>query len=157
LLGQLVHHFRADLAGVPGLGPPLVSAYALVGVELAPGFDLAQYEILDSAAAARGTSGQRGWLIIETRLRNTGPRVQPYPYIFVRLEDRWQETIAGRYFAPEEYLESQVGDPSRMSVGRTVDAQFVLLDPGPDASGFEVDVCMRRPEGFTCKEDAVFE
>jgi hypothetical protein len=37
-----------------------------------------------------------------------------------------------------------------MEVGSTVDAQFIIVDPGPDATGFELEFCARVEGAFVC-------
>ncbi|MGW8367954.1 MAG: DUF3426 domain-containing protein [Gammaproteobacteria bacterium] len=153
LFAQLAHHYRAGLARMPVMGSFVAAVYGAFGSDMSRRYDLAQYDIVDSAAVAQPGAGERGWLLIEARVRNNGPRVQPYPHIFLTLEDRWQKNIAGRYFAPDEYLISPRGDSSQMNVGEAVDAQFIIVDPGPQASGFEVDICMQLDDGFACAAD----
>jgi predicted Zn finger-like uncharacterized protein len=154
LLLQFAHHYRAGLARVPLMGSAVVAFYGMFGSDVTRRYDLAQYAIVESAAVAQPDAGEHGWLLIEARLRNRGPRAQPYPHIFLTLEDRWQKNIAGRYFAPNEYLISPVSDISEMAVGATVDAQLIIVDPGPEASGFEIDVCIQFDDGFACAADA---
>jgi len=150
---QLVHRFRAELAGLPVAGPVLIGAYSLLGIELGPRIDLGQYETLDLSAIAQPVTDEQGWLLIETRVQNNGPRVQPFPHIFVRLLDRWGETMAGRYFGPEEYTVAPIGDAERMDVGITVEAQFVIVDPGPGAINFDLEFCVPSSNGFECESD----
>ncbi|MDX1561682.1 MAG: DUF3426 domain-containing protein, partial [Gammaproteobacteria bacterium] len=157
LAAQAVHHFRANIAAHDWLGPVLKNAYAAVGVEVVERFDLDQYEFLDLAAVAEPSELGQGRLIIETRVQNTATKQQPYPHIFVKLLDRWNETIAGRYFSPNEYLLRRVSATSQMSPGRVVDAQFIIADPGPDAYSFELDICMQAADGYLCAADEVFE
>jgi hypothetical protein len=150
LAAQLIHAARSDLAGIPGVGPWLISAYATFGSELAPPVALEQYSTIDLTAAADPVTDDLGWLIIETRVQNRGPKVQPFPHILIRLLDRWQETIAGRYFSPEEYLVTERSDYSRMDVGTTADAQFIIVDPGANATGFELEFCTPVGNGYRC-------
>jgi hypothetical protein len=89
-------------------------------------------------------------------VQNKGPKVQPYPHIFVRLLDRWEDTVAGRYFGPDEYTVSTVDDFSRMNIGTTIDAQFIIMDPGPSATGFELELCAKIVQGFMCESDENF-
>ena len=115
LAGQFLHQFRAELVGLPTVGPIISGAYAQVGMSVAPPVELDQYDLLDLTAAAQPLGEGPGWLIIETRVINEGPKVQPYPHIFVRLMDRWDTTVSGRYFGPEEYAVSAPGDLSSMN------------------------------------------
>jgi predicted Zn finger-like uncharacterized protein len=150
LAAQLIHAARSELAGLPGVGPVLIAAYATFGREVSPPVALEQYASLDLTAVAEPVSDEHGWLIIETRVQNRGPETQTYPHILVRILDRWGETIAGRYFAPDEYVVTPRTDYSRMEVGSTVDAQFIIVDPGPDATGFELEFCARVEDSFVC-------
>lgn len=157
LAGQLTHRFRNELVSVPIFGTVLARAYAVADIDLVAPVDLDQFELLDLTALAEPAGEEQGWLIIETRVRNSGPNVQPFPHIFVRLVDRWEDTVAGRYFAPNEYTVSEVADYSRMNIGTTVDAQFIIMDPGPSATGFELELCARIVDGFMCESDTNFQ
>lgn len=150
LAGQLIHAARSELAALPGVGPALIAVYAKLGREVAPPVALEQFSSLDLTAFAEPVTDEHGWLIIETRVQNRGPKVQAYPHILVRILDRWQETIAGRYFAPDEYVVTPQSDYSRMNVGSIVDAQFIIVDPGPSATGFELEFCARIEDAFVC-------
>jgi hypothetical protein len=157
LAGQLAHRFRDTLADAPIAGSMLRTTYAIFGRELSPRVDLNQYDTLDLTAVAQPVTDEQGWLIIETRIHNKGPKVQPFPYIFVSLVDRWEETIAGRYFGPDEYTVTPAPDYSRMNIGSTIDAQFIIVDPGPGATGFELEFCTPLGSGFNCESDNVFD
>jgi hypothetical protein len=150
LAAQLIHASRSEIAGLPGVGPMLIAAYARLGREIAPPVALEQFGTLDLTAAVEPVTDEHSWLIIETRVQNRGPKAQAYPHILVRLLDRWEETIAGRYFAPAEYVVTPQSDYSRMNVGVTVDAQFIIVDPGPSATGFELEFCAKVEDGFVC-------
>jgi predicted Zn finger-like uncharacterized protein len=157
LAAQLTHRFRNELVSVPGVGTVLKQGYSVAGIDLVAPVDLDQFDLLDLTALAEPADEEQGWLIIETRVRNKGPRVQPYPHIFVRLLDRWEDTVAGRYFAPSEYTVSAVADYSRMNIGTTVDAQFIIMDPGPSATGFELELCAKVVQGFMCESGTNFQ
>jgi predicted Zn finger-like uncharacterized protein len=157
LAAQLTHRFRNELVSVPGVGTVLKQGYSVAGIDLVAPVDLDQFDLLDLTALAEPADEEQGWLIIETRVRNKGPKVQPYPHIFVRLLDRWEDTVAGRYFAPSEYTVSAVADYSHMNIGTTVDAQFIIMDPGPSATGFELELCAKVVQGFMCESGTNFQ
>jgi predicted Zn finger-like uncharacterized protein len=155
---QLVHAFRADLAGVAGIGSPLQGLYSRLGREITPRVDLAAYELVDIAfTTGTAADGQPGWLIIEARLRNKGPDAQPFPQVFVALKDRWRRTVAGRYFEPEEYAVTPYASYARMPVGVVLDAQLIIADPGPEVTEYELQLCTRSGQGFLCDGDSIFE
>jgi predicted Zn finger-like uncharacterized protein len=157
LIGQLVHQFRDRLVTWPAVGPVVERVYSGMGAEIIGRVNLDQYNLLDLTALAEPAGEEQGWLVIETRVQNRGPKVQPYPHIFVRLLDRWEDTVAGRYFGPDEYTVTTISDYSRMNVGTTVDAQFIIMDPGPSATGFELELCTRIARGYMCESDASFQ
>lgn len=154
---QLIHHFRADLARHATFGPLVTQVYGALGGELAPNYDVHQYEILDWIATAEPNSRGLGSLKITARIQNRGPLRQPYPAVQLRLKDRWEAAVGSRLFTPAEYLPSDSPTGRLMSPGETTRAEIEVVDPGPDAYGFELDVCIEVEASLvTCGTDAVF-
>lgn len=154
---QVVHHFRATIAGHPTFGPWIVAAYDAIGVTLTPRWDVRQYEILDWVASAEPNARGLGSLKITARIQNRGPQRQPYPAIELRLKDRWETAVGSRVFTPAEYLPSGAPRGRLMSPGETARAEIEVVDPGPDAYGFELDVCVEVEASLvTCGNDEIF-
>lgn len=154
---QVLHHFSADVAGHPTFGPWIQGTYALFGSELTPNWDVRQYEILDWVATAEPNARGVGSLKITARIQNRGPLQQPYPAVELKLKDRWEEAVASRMFSPAEYLPSDAPRDRLMSPGETARAELEVVDPGPDAYGFELDVCIEVEATLvTCGSDEVF-
>jgi predicted Zn finger-like uncharacterized protein len=158
LLGtQIVNHFRATLAGHPAVGPWVQRAYDFVGITVTPHWDVRQYAILDWVATAEPNPSGVGSLKISARIQNRGPQRQPYPDVQLRLKDRWEEAVASRTFKPDEYLSRDAAHDRLMSPGETTHAEIEVVDPGPDAYGFELDVCIEvEANKLTCRNDKVF-
>jgi len=158
LLGvQVANHFRATLAGHPTFGPWAQQAYALVGMTVVPHWDVRQYEILDWVATAEPNTRGVGSLKISARIQNRGPQQQPYPRVQLRLKDRWEKAVGSRLFGPDEYLSRDAPHARLMAAGETARAEIEVVDPGPDAYGFELDVCIEvEAERLTCRADKVF-
>jgi hypothetical protein len=157
LVSQVVHHFRADIAGHPTFGPWIQRTYAAFGSELTPHWDVRQYEILDWIATAEPNARGVGSLKITARIQNRGPMRQPYPAVQLKLKDRWEDAVASRMFSPAEYLPADAPRGRLMSPGETARAEIEVVDPGPDASGFELDVCIEVEASLvTCGGDGVF-
>jgi predicted Zn finger-like uncharacterized protein len=155
---QVVHHFRGALASQPIVGPLLRVAYTQVGAEVTPSWDLLQYEIMDWVATAEPNASGQGSLRITARIYNHGPQAQPYPSVRLELKDRWEEAVGSRVFEPDEYLDAEASPDQLMAPGTTVPARFEVVDPGQDAYGFELDVCVPlAPGGLRCASDRVFE
>lgn len=155
---QVLHHNRADIAVLGVVGPVVQEAYATLGSEIAPDWDLGQYEIVvDWDAVTQPSTDGRGELKIVARIRNKGPRALPLPQVQVQLKDRWESTIGSRVFAPSEYLPSGAALDRMMIAGQTMLAELAILDPGSQAYGFELDVCVDAQAGaLRCAADEVF-
>jgi predicted Zn finger-like uncharacterized protein len=155
LAGQSVHHYRAELVANPVVGALVQRSYALLGQTIVPRWDIHQYEILDWIATAGPNTGGQGSLRITARIKNRGPQYQPYPSVHLRLKDRWEEAVGGRVFAPTEYLAA--APRKLMAPGETTRAEIEVVDPGQDAYGFELDVCIEvETHALSCGSDKVF-
>ena len=154
---QLIHYFRAELAGHPTFGPLLTATYKVFGVDVAPNWDVHQYEIIDWVATAEPNARGLGSLKITARIQNRGPQRQPYPAVQLRLKDRYETALGSRMFTPAEYLPRDTPSGRLMSPGETARAEIEVVDPGPDAYGFELDVCIEVEASLvTCGTDEVF-
>jgi hypothetical protein len=154
---QVIHVFRSDIASHPTFGPLIAQAYGALGAEIAPSWDVHQYQIIDWVATAEPNSRGVGSLKITARIQNRGPLRQPYPAVQLRLKDRWEEAVGSRMFTPAEYLPRDTPRGRLMSPGETARAELELVDPGPDAYGFELDVCIEVEASLvTCGTDEVF-
>jgi len=72
---------------------------------------------------------------------NSSAQLQPYPMLRLTLANRFGTRIGQREFEPADYLGKP---PLRMlAPGERVDATLDIVDPGKDAEGFEIDVCLR--------------
>ena len=133
------------------------AAYGALGAEITPNWDVHQYEIIDWVATAEPNPRGLGSLKITARIQNRGPLRQPYPAVQLRLKDRWEEAVGSRMFTPAEYLPSDAPRGRLMSPGETARAEIEVVDPGPDAYGFELDVCIEVEASLvTCGTDEVF-
>jgi predicted Zn finger-like uncharacterized protein len=157
LLGQALHAFRGDLAAQNAIGPVVQRAYALLGMPLVPRWNLAQYEVIDTIATVEPSTSGHGNLLLAARIRNRGPRVQPYPHIQLQLLDRWEGAVGTRVFAPDEYLPAPLSAGTLLQVGATAEARLLVVDPGPDAAGFEIDICVQNEARLRCAADEVFK
>jgi predicted Zn finger-like uncharacterized protein len=154
---QAMHHFRSSIAGHSTFGPWITAVYRALGNEIEPSWDVQQYQILDWVATAEPNTRGLGSLKITARIQNRGPQRQPYPAVQLRLKDRWEAALGSRMFTPAEYLPSGAQREQLMSPGETARAEIEVVDPGPDAYGFELDVCIEVEASLvTCGTDDVF-
>jgi predicted Zn finger-like uncharacterized protein len=151
---QTIHHFRADLVRYAIVGPLVKDAYGMLGARVQPRWDVHQYQILDWVASAEPNARGQGSLKITARIQNHAQQSQPYPSVHVQLKDRWEAAVGSRVFAPTEYGAQA---KALMAPGETARAQIEVVDPGPDAYGFELDVCIEvETDVISCGADKVF-
>ncbi len=99
-----------------------------------------------------GDPDANGTLRVRASILNTAAQLEPYPLLRVTLADRFGKRVGTRDFEPSEYL----GKPTAklLTPGERVDATLQILDPGKNAEGFEIDVCLRRTDQkIACAND----
>lgn len=151
LLLQWLHHSRNDLALQPALRAPLATLYGALGVPLTPNWDLHAYDVRQLGAAE--APGAPGSLLVRASVRNAARRPQPMPLLRLTLRDRYGALLAGRDLSPHDYLGSSAGSGRLLGAGQRIDANIVLVDPGNEAVGFEIDACLPAPRGVRCATD----
>ena len=142
---QIVNHYRDALAADPALREPLSRVYSVLGVTLAPHWNLHAYEVRQLGASVAGTAA--GEIVVRASVTNSASRAQPLPLLRVTLQDRFGNRIAARDVPPGDYLPSPIASGSLLAAGSRVDATMVFVDPGPRAVGFEIDACLRQHRG----------
>jgi predicted Zn finger-like uncharacterized protein len=142
LAGQTIRENRAWLAQHAPLRGPLRSLYAAIGVAVQMPANLSAYQLRQWGVT--GDPAAAGTLRVRASILNTAPQLQPYPLLRVTLANRFGARIGTRDFEPAEYL----GKPTvrMLAPGERADATLDILDPGKDAEGFEIDVCLRNAD-----------
>ena len=150
LLAQMIHENRAWLAAHGPLRGPLQSFYGALGVKVQPPVNLSAYQLRQWGVT--GDPNAAGTLRLRASILNTSAQLQPYPLLRVTLANRFGTHVGARDFEPAEYL----GRPTArlMTPGERADATLDILDPGKDAEGFEIDVCLRAEQAVACAADA---
>ena len=153
LLAQIVHQnrdwFVAHSHGP--LGKVVGALYGAMGAPLPQPATLSAYELRQWGVT--GDPDANGTLRVRASILNTAAQLQPYPLLRVTLADRFGKKIGARDFEPGEYL----GKPTArlLAPGERVDATLAILDPGKNAEGFEIDVCLRAADQrVACANDA---
>ncbi|HUN27075.1 MAG TPA: zinc-ribbon and DUF3426 domain-containing protein [Steroidobacteraceae bacterium] len=153
LVAQIVHHFRAGLAQVGWLGPPLRSFYARIGLPLAPRWDVSAYEVRQLGAVAGPQSP--GTLMVRASIKNNAARAQPLPLLRVTVQDRFGNRVAARDVPPGAYLPGKRATEAYLPAGQRIDAEMAFVDPGPRVVGFEIDACLKDAAGrIACAHEA---
>ncbi|MEQ1581076.1 MAG: zinc-ribbon and DUF3426 domain-containing protein [Steroidobacteraceae bacterium] len=149
---QAVHHYRQDLVRDPRVGPQLLQVYSALKLPLAPNWDVTGYEIQQWGVAADPATS--GTLRLRASILNRAGFAQPYPLLKLTLEDRWGEQVGAREFEPKEYLAAGTPADRLLAPNQPVNADIAIVDPGADAVGFHVDVCIKTYDGIECASEA---
>jgi predicted Zn finger-like uncharacterized protein len=141
LAAQIVHQNREWFAAQRHgpMGAVVRALYGALGAPLPAPANLSAYELRQWGVT--GDPDANGTLRVRASILNTAAQLQPYPLLRVMLADRFGKNIGRRDFEPAEYL----GRPTAklLAPGERVDATLAILDPGKNAEGFEIDVCLR--------------
>ena len=144
---QVVHSQRERLIQKPGLGPLIAQTYSLLGQSLAVPTDLSAYELRQWGAANDPNETER--LLLRASIVNRASYAQPYPLLRLALQDRFGATLGVRDIEPKDYLPGS-GAPGLLGPGQRADAEIRIVDPGPEAVGFEMDICVPTGTGVRC-------
>jgi hypothetical protein len=150
LIAQVVHQNRDWLAAHAPLGGSLRALYSTMGTPVAPPANLAAYQLRQWGVT--GDPAGDGTLRVRASILNTAAQLEPYPLLRVTLANRFGGSIGTRDFEPSEYL----GKPTAklLAPGERADATLDILDPGKNAEGFEIDVCLRGADRkVSCAND----
>jgi predicted Zn finger-like uncharacterized protein len=155
LVGQVVHRNREALIAQGPLAPALRMLYSSIGAPLNGAVNLGVYQLRQwgvTGDPAAGVPGAGATLRVRASILNTSAQLQPFPLLRLTLANRYGTRIGARDFEPGEYM----GKPivRSLSPGEKVDAMLNIIDPGKDAEGFEIDVCLRGADKkITCAND----
>ena len=138
LAAQLVQHNRDALTAQGPFAPLLRALYAGVGASVGNRPNLAAFQLRQWGVTGEATGDPT--LRVRASILNASPEMQPFPLLRVTLANRYGTRIGTRDFAPSEYVGKPVA--RLLSPGEQVDAVLDILDPGKDAEGFEIDVCL---------------
>jgi predicted Zn finger-like uncharacterized protein len=151
LAAQMLHQNRERLMSHQPQSAALRTLYSMLGVAMPAAANLSAYQLRQWGVT--GDPSANGTLRVRASILNTAAQPQPSPLLRVTLANRFGTSIGARDFAPAEYL----GNPAArtLSPGERVDATLDILDPGKNAEGFEIDVCLRGANGrVACANDA---
>jgi hypothetical protein len=129
------------------LGPAVVSLYAALGRPFAPQLHLDAYTVTQGRVDAANDIGALRVSAVITNRTNTA---QPQPLLQVTLEDRYGAPIGRRAFHPAEYSDAPpMPLPPRSELAAVVE----VADPGNEAVGFKLDLCLEAAGRLHCASD----
>ncbi len=150
LAGQLIHYNRDTLAASATYGPAIRSFYGWFGAPLYPDWPLDAFEVSGTEAIA-GQSNANS-LDVLANVTVHGRQPTGLPLIRIVLRDRWANPVASRVFKPSEYLRDLAAEGSLVNPDTVLPVEVRVADPGAEALGYVVDVCLpRRKTGLECQ------
>ncbi len=147
VVAQGIHHYRQQLASNPSIGTQVRAFYTALGYPLPPSADITLYSSNLSSMVSDPQSA--GTLQLNASITNQATHAQPYPWVSIRLENRFGTPIGARTFKPEEYLDKALNE-TLMASGVTVPINLAIVDPGQDAVGVKIDTCLPLSTGLHC-------
>ena len=144
---QVVHAGRNDIVRNEAFGPALAGAYDFLGLSVLAPTDLSAYELRQWGAASDPREANR--LMLRASIVNRANYAQPLPLLRLTLQDRFGGTLGQRDVGPADYLPGS-GAPSLLAPGQRADALIRIVDPGSEAVGFELDICLPAQGGVRC-------
>src|SRR6185503_14513576 len=147
LVLQVIHSERNNLVRHPAIGPLVAGAYSFFGLTPLAPTDLTAYELRQWGAASDPREANR--LMLRASIINRANYAQPFPLLRLTLQDRFGATLGERDIGPADYLPG-AGAPTLLGPGERADALIRIVDPGTQAVGFELDVCLPASGGVRC-------
>lgn len=128
-----------------------LTAHRSLGADTGPAAQLASYQLRQWGVT--GDPEANGTLRVRATVMNVAAQLQPYPLLRVTLANRFGTRVAQRDFEAAEYMGKTTAH--MLSPGERADAVLDIMDPGKDAEGFEIDVCVRGTDRkLACAGDA---
>lgn len=147
LLGQWVNANRDSLSRNLVIGSSLSAIYTLIGHPLAPPHSVDAWQITNTNVTSDPEAP--GALSITGSLANTAAFAQAWPLLRVELTDRYGDALRARDFTPAQYLPADQA-ATLPAAGTAAHFRVDVVDPGPDAVGFEVTACLDLAAGRVC-------
>ena len=123
-----------------GLKVLLVALLVLMAGQLAffhNGVALPQQQALNiTRLVVRAHPEQEQALRLDAILHNASDQPQPYPALFLYLDNRYGERRAQRLFLPAEYLPSRLVETGQLPAHTRVQVSLALQDPGQGAVNY---------------------
>ncbi|MDE2090413.1 MAG: DUF3426 domain-containing protein [Gammaproteobacteria bacterium] len=139
LLGiQVVNANRLALSQTAVIGQPITSLYAALGYPVTPPPSPDVWQVNNINVTS--DPGSPGTLSITGTLANSSNFPQPWPILRIALMDRYGDALRARDFTAANYLPASQG-ASLLNPGTAVRFRLDVVDPGPEAVGFQVQPC----------------
>lgn len=136
LLGQYMAAHIDTLARDPAWRGMYEVACGAVGCALPGDSDVRRIQGANLVVRSHPAAGNA--LVVDAVIYNRASFEQPFPRIELAFSDTQGTPVAGRVFAPEEYLKGELAETRVMPVDTPIHLSLEILDPGPDAVNYEL-------------------
>ncbi|MGA9851974.1 MAG: zinc-ribbon and DUF3426 domain-containing protein [Gammaproteobacteria bacterium] len=144
---QVVNANRLELSHSPTLGPSVTALYSALGHPLKPPASLSTWQV--SNINVTSDPDASGALSITGTLENSAGFAQAWPLLRVELTDRYGDALRAGDFTASEYLPANQ-TTTWLNPGMATRFRIDVVDPGPEAVGFEVQPCLDLAGGRQC-------
>lgn len=148
---QLVNANRLALSKTAVIGPSLDAVYSVLGHPLQASPQLSSWRV--SNINVTSDPDTPGALSITGNLQNNASFAQAWPLLRVELTDRYGNPLRARDFTASEYLPESL-PATWLDSGMATHFRIDVVDPGPDAVGFQVEVCLDVHNQRQCGSNA---
>lgn len=114
------------------------SACVVLGCQLPPQQDVSA--IRTSNLVVRSHPNQANALMVDVILQNTAPFTQAFPGLALTFSNLQGDVVAQRVFGPNQYLGGEMTGQSQMPIRQPVHIALAIVDPGPTAVNYRVEV-----------------
>ncbi|MGH8292717.1 MAG: DUF3426 domain-containing protein [Gammaproteobacteria bacterium] len=148
---QLTNANRLALSETAVIGPSLGAVYAALGhpLQAAPQPD----SWVISSINVTSDPETPGALSITGSLQNHADFAQAWPLLRVELTDRYGDALRARDFTASEYLPAN-RPAIWLGSGMATHFRIDVVDPGPNAVGFQVQACLNMDNQRQCGGNA---
>ena len=144
---QLINANRLTLSETAVIGPSLGAVYGALGHPLQAAPQPSSWVI--SNISVTSDPETPGALSITGSLQNHADFAQAWPLLRVELTDRYGDALRARDFTASEYLPAN-RPATWLGSGIATHFRIDVVDPGPDAVGFQVQACLNMDNQRQC-------
>jgi len=148
---QVVNAYRQTLSHAALIGPPLSALYAALGHPLTAPASPGEWQVSDINVTSDPDTP--GALSISGTLANQAGFAQPWPILRIELTDRYGDALQARDFTANLYLPASKA-AVWLNPGLATRFRIDVVDPGPEAVGFQVQPCADLKGSRVCARSA---
>lgn len=147
LIIQVINAHRVSLSQAAVLGRPLAKVYSMLGSPIRPPPSPEAWQV--SNINVTSDPDTPGALSITGTLANGASFPLSWPVLRVELMDRYGDPLRARDFPARYYLPPKQAASTSTS-GTAARFRINVVDPGPDAVGFQVQPCVDADGNLVC-------